>query len=211
VGRHFLLAATLMVLSLRMIETSIAQEKGGEAGNPVVQDGNTFKGCPTGYFRKLPPKGSVGVKDMCLPEIQFGVFEKSKDGCKYDMIETGPNNAFCRPRIFDHSLAIAPDGDKCPAGHFRKLPPKGSVGVKDMCLPEIQFGVFEKPKDGCKYGMIETGPNNAFCRPRIFDNSLAIAPKKGIEDCNYNEGVSIECTEGTYKFIGNNSIDAINA
>lgn len=167
--------------------------------------------CPEGYVRKAPPQGSTGVKDMCLPEIKFGVVEKPKDGCKFEMIETGPGNSLCRPRIYSYELAVEPEQDKCPEGYFRKLPPKGSTGVRDMCVPEIQFGIFEKPKDGCKYNMIETGPNNAYCRPQILDYSLAIAPKKGIQNCTYNEGISIDCSEGTYKFIGNNSIDKVNA
>lgn len=167
--------------------------------------------CPEGYIRKLPPKGSTGVRDMCLPEIQFGVFAKSEAGCQNDMIEAGPGNSLCRPRIYNYELAIKPEHDKCPERYFRKLPPKGSSGVRDMCLPEIQFGIYEKPKDGCKYEMIETGPNNSYCRPKILDYSLAIAPKKSIHNCTYNEGVSIECSEGTYKFIGSNPIDKVNS
>lgn len=166
--------------------------------------------CPEGYIRKTPPQGSTGVKDLCLPEIKFSVVEKPKDGCKFEMIETGPGNSLCRPRIYNYEMALQPEHDKCPEGYFRKLPPKGSIGVRDMCLPEIQFGIFEKSNEGCKYNMIETGPKNAYCRPQILDYSLAIAPKKSIQNCTYNEGISIDCSEGTYKFIGNNSIERVN-
>lgn len=133
--------------------------------------------CSNEYFLKKAPQGSVGVIDLCLPEVNFTVLSKPEGGCPYEMIEAGPKNSLCRPRIFDYTLSVRPENDKCPEGYFRKRPPTGSTGVKDACLPEIHFGIFKKTQGQCGFEMIETGPQNQFCRPRIFDYSLARLPE----------------------------------